>query len=70
MNFHECSIIPASRSKLATPEQGARDKFCYKRILREKNRKFNTLDFNFTTEDGNDKAMFLETIPSILLHAL
>lgn len=26
-------------------------------------------NFNFTTEDGNDGTMYLETIPPILLHA-
>ena len=29
----------------------------------------NFINFNFTTEDRNDGAMFPETIPSILLHA-
>ncbi|WP_237418652.1 hypothetical protein, partial [Halobacillus litoralis] len=35
-----------------------------------KGRKFICLNFNCTTEDGNEGSMFPETIPSTLLHAL
>ncbi|CAH2717470.1 hypothetical protein BACCIP111895_04684 [Neobacillus rhizosphaerae] len=47
---------------------GARDKFCDKRFMREMQEVL-LINFNFITENGNDRTMFLETIPSILLHA-
>ena len=59
-----CSIIKV------IPLKGARDKFCYKRIITWNTGKFARQIFNFITEDRNEETMFSETIPSILLHAL
>jgi hypothetical protein len=56
--------------KIDIQQSGARDKFCYKRLLREKTGKFAWQIFNFITEDRNEETMFSETIPSMLLHAL
>ncbi|WP_237418616.1 hypothetical protein, partial [Halobacillus litoralis] len=56
--------------KSSIKQTGTRDKFCYKRFFSVKGRKFICLNFNCTTEDGNEGSMFPETIPSTLLHAL
>jgi len=49
-------------------QSGARDKFCYKRLLRER-QEIMQVNLNFTMEDGNEGSKFSETISPILLHA-